>query len=145
MCEYFNVESFGFLFVLGLYCVIGVDYDVEILVFVDYCFIGDYLICLIDYDYNESSKERQFLLLDQLCLFGQFVCMEKCIIFVIGVLQGIGCVVLFVFVKVGYYVIGLVCLKKVLEQLDDEICEFGGLMMLILFDFKDVVVFELLG
>jgi len=60
-----GVDSLGFLSVDGLYDAIGgLSRDASQPQFADHCFTGDYPTRLVDLNQNESAKEQQLSLLD---------------------------------------------------------------------------------
>jgi amidophosphoribosyltransferase len=60
-----NVDSLGFLSVPGLYRAIGEPVrNAQLPQFADHCFTGEYPTTLVDHQRDESDKERQLSLLD---------------------------------------------------------------------------------
>ena len=65
MVRELKVNSLGFLSVPGLYSAIGEPVRNNMMPqFADHCFTGEYPTPLVDYEHDESDKERQLSLLD---------------------------------------------------------------------------------
>jgi amidophosphoribosyltransferase len=65
MVRELKVDSLGFLSVPGLYNAIGEPVRNNMMPqFADHCFTGEYPTPLVDYEHDESDKERQLSLLD---------------------------------------------------------------------------------